>query len=206
MTTPTDARLYAERDHITQGEYYLRHVSAMTGEGLHAKSAIAAELAHRDMQIDQLRAALAAQAEAHEKQLASVDEELPRAWRIVNTALATQAEAHKAELQRMQAEFDSACLALQGKAAVERNKDEALREELDALTTKYGALHDSRAEIFAKAEELAAERDALKAALTTSTGKCRGIPDSRCSYLSSCFGTCNKCGRQHDAARTGDKA
>lgn len=58
-------RLYAVRDHQAQGDYYLRHVSAMTGEGLHAKSAIAGELAHRDMVIDaqaaentRLRAAL----------------------------------------------------------------------------------------------------------------------------------------------------
>ena len=47
--------LYAKRDHVAQGEHYTRHVSAMTGEGLHAKSAIAAELAHRDMLIERLR-------------------------------------------------------------------------------------------------------------------------------------------------------
>lgn len=46
---------YQERDHMAQGEFYTRHVDAMTGEGLHAKSAIAAELAHRDMQIEALR-------------------------------------------------------------------------------------------------------------------------------------------------------
>jgi hypothetical protein len=52
--------LYAERDHVAQGELFVRHMSAMTGEGLHAKSAIAAELAHRDMEIQMLRAALGA--------------------------------------------------------------------------------------------------------------------------------------------------
>ena len=52
--------LYAERDHVAQGDYYTRHVSAMTGESLHAKSAIAAELAHRDMESERLRVALAA--------------------------------------------------------------------------------------------------------------------------------------------------
>lgn len=49
---------YAERDHMAQdaaGNYYSRHVSAMTAEGLHAKSDIAGELAHRDIQIDRLR-------------------------------------------------------------------------------------------------------------------------------------------------------
>ena len=34
----------------------MRHVSAMTGEALHSKSAIAAELAHRDREIDRLQA------------------------------------------------------------------------------------------------------------------------------------------------------
>lgn len=37
------------------GNYYLRHVTAMTREQLHSKSDIAAELGHRDMEIDQLR-------------------------------------------------------------------------------------------------------------------------------------------------------
>jgi len=38
------------------GNYYCRHVSAMTKEALHSKSDIAAELGWRDMQIDQLKA------------------------------------------------------------------------------------------------------------------------------------------------------
>lgn len=49
---------YAERDIFKQGDYYTKHVSAMTGEALYSKSAIAAELAHRDIEIDRLRAAL----------------------------------------------------------------------------------------------------------------------------------------------------
>ena len=48
--------LYDERDHEAQGDFYLRHIAAMTYEGLHAKSAIAAELAHRDIEITRLRA------------------------------------------------------------------------------------------------------------------------------------------------------
>lgn len=42
---------YAKRDHMALGDYYMRHVMAMTAEGLHAKSAIAGELAWRDEQI-----------------------------------------------------------------------------------------------------------------------------------------------------------
>jgi hypothetical protein len=48
--------LYPEQDHMALGDYYLRHVDAMTGEGLHAKSDIAAQLAWRDREIDRLRA------------------------------------------------------------------------------------------------------------------------------------------------------
>lgn len=55
-----DALQYADRDHMALGDYYLRHVSAMTGEALHAKSAIAAELAHRDREIDRQHAELEA--------------------------------------------------------------------------------------------------------------------------------------------------
>jgi len=42
---------YAERDIVAQGEHYMRHLSAMTGESLDSKSDIAAELAHRDIAI-----------------------------------------------------------------------------------------------------------------------------------------------------------
>ena len=49
----SDKKHYAERD-ICEQKYYADHVSAMTGEGLHSKSDIAAELAHRDEVIDNL--------------------------------------------------------------------------------------------------------------------------------------------------------
>lgn len=52
------AKIYAQRDHMAQGDYYVRHVSAMTVEALHAKSAVAAELAHRDIEIDRLATAV----------------------------------------------------------------------------------------------------------------------------------------------------
>lgn len=48
---------YKERDPMAldaAGGYYFRHVSAMTGEKLHSKADIAAELGHRDMVIDVL--------------------------------------------------------------------------------------------------------------------------------------------------------
>lgn len=55
---------YAERDIVAldeAGDYYVRHVSAMTAESLHSKSDIAAELAWRDYQIDDLSEELKAQ-------------------------------------------------------------------------------------------------------------------------------------------------
>ena len=61
-------KLYAERDASEldeAGNYYIKHVIAMTAEQLHSKSAIAAELAHRDMLIDKLTEELqAAKAQA----------------------------------------------------------------------------------------------------------------------------------------------
>ena len=47
--------MYAKRDTEAQGEHYLRHLDAMYTEGLHKKSDIAAELAHRDIELDRLR-------------------------------------------------------------------------------------------------------------------------------------------------------
>ncbi len=42
------------------GEYYSRHVEAMTAEGLHSKSDIAIQLGWRDREIDRLRPAVGA--------------------------------------------------------------------------------------------------------------------------------------------------
>lgn len=45
-------------EQLDEGGYYTRHIYAMTHEELYSKSDIAAELAHRDLQIDMLRLAL----------------------------------------------------------------------------------------------------------------------------------------------------
>ena len=50
--------LYARRDTAALGEYYTRHLAAMADENLRTKSAIAAELAWRDMEIAELSAAI----------------------------------------------------------------------------------------------------------------------------------------------------
>lgn len=51
----TKKKLYAERDIIEQMQHYVDHVEAMTAEALHSKSDIAAELAHRDIEIERLQ-------------------------------------------------------------------------------------------------------------------------------------------------------
>jgi len=48
--------IYAKRNTEAQGSHYTKHVCHMTGEGLHDKSEIAAELAHRDIEIERLNA------------------------------------------------------------------------------------------------------------------------------------------------------
>lgn len=53
-------RQYARRDTEALSEHYLRHVEAMTTEGLDRKSDIAAELAWRDECIDREKAKAAA--------------------------------------------------------------------------------------------------------------------------------------------------
>lgn len=50
----TDKLYDRSRTHYLLEPHYSRHVSAMTSEGLHAKSDIAAELAFRDLEIDRL--------------------------------------------------------------------------------------------------------------------------------------------------------
>ena len=65
-----DVGFYASRDIIDldrQGGHYMLHVQAMTAEGLHSKSDIAAELAHRDALIESERAKVAVLVEAMEE-------------------------------------------------------------------------------------------------------------------------------------------
>lgn len=56
---PPHGNQYAERDIEEQCDVYCLHVSHMTSEGLHSKSAIAAELARRDIRIQALEAQIA---------------------------------------------------------------------------------------------------------------------------------------------------
>jgi len=59
MKDPDAIPLYEQRDLEALDEYYYAHVAQMTVYGLNSKSAIAAELAHRDKVIDELEAEVA---------------------------------------------------------------------------------------------------------------------------------------------------
>ncbi len=96
---------YADRDSMAMdmaGNYYCRHVNAMTVEGLHAKSDIAGELAWRDMEIDRLVAALA--------KANSGFEEFERKWYLeqearetAEAALLAKSAAYEALVARIEA-------------------------------------------------------------------------------------------------------
>ena len=57
MTTQTEAQHYPNHDAEALGQDYINHISAMTTEGLRAKSSIAIQLAWRDVEIRRLEAA-----------------------------------------------------------------------------------------------------------------------------------------------------
>ena len=67
MDAPEKIYDVGERDIDEQGDHYYRHVYQMTAEGLNSKSAIAAELAHRDIQIKQLQQENAELKRKHQK-------------------------------------------------------------------------------------------------------------------------------------------
>lgn len=81
---------YANRDAMAlddAGGYYCRHVSAMTGEGLYAKSDIAAELGYRDMVIDQLKKAISDGAINLHFPLDSTPEQILQDHNVIEAAL-----------------------------------------------------------------------------------------------------------------------
>lgn len=76
--------LYANRDPSKLEPWYSQHVNAMTAEGLHNKSDIAAELAHRDQRIvalEQQNEALASRLDSAENAMREVVSHLQRSQR-----------------------------------------------------------------------------------------------------------------------------
>jgi len=72
------SRTYPDVDPMTLEPHYCRHVEAMTAEGLHEKSEIAAQLAWRDQEIERLRALV--------RRAVDVVPGLERWWHIEATA------------------------------------------------------------------------------------------------------------------------
>lgn len=66
-------RLYPPVDSIALGQHYINHVEAMTAEGLHEKSAIAAQLAWRDAELARLRGEVAAATDLIERAVRNAD-------------------------------------------------------------------------------------------------------------------------------------
>lgn len=103
-------KIYAERDIIgmdSKGGHYCRHISAMTREGLHSKSDIAAELGFRDMVIAELEAKCAAL--AAEREIVNADNAYLRDQimclarecdRITYTHTNKVTDAHQSEAER----------------------------------------------------------------------------------------------------------
>lgn len=75
--------VYAERDPISQGVFYTRHIHAMTEENLHSKSAIAMELAHRDICIQ----ALSKKCAELEEENRAGNEALKLSWQVFEKAM-----------------------------------------------------------------------------------------------------------------------
>lgn len=87
-----DGKLYAERDWEKQGDYFMRHMMAVTAENLRRKTDIAAELAHRDILIDALRQML-----SHAEHIA---QERSRAIEV----LKTEVDVLREEVQSLEAD------------------------------------------------------------------------------------------------------
>jgi hypothetical protein len=152
-----EQKQYAKRDPYEldmKGGYFIRHLSAMTAEGLHAKSDIAAELAFRDMENEQLR--------AENAELKKVQGE-PVAWLVEDIICRKLSEAeHYAahgELMGIRPKIFPLYTAPQPAAAIDEQKERAEFDKVIkklfplpvmAISTKYWELWQARAKLNAQ--------------------------------------------------------
>lgn len=87
--------IYAERNHMKQGNHYAKHVCHMTAEGLHDKSEIAGELAHRDIVIERQQAEIGASEITHDTDLKAF-KKLLNNYTIQSATIKRQQEALEA--------------------------------------------------------------------------------------------------------------
>lgn len=97
-------KLYAERDVFELEPHFSDHVSAMTGEGLHNKADIAAELAFRDAEICGLRERVAELEEAIQYPFTELGKEAQEAWADRNAAARNRARELTVRLREGDAE------------------------------------------------------------------------------------------------------
>jgi len=120
MTTQTEAQHYPSHDAESLGQDYINHISAMTTEGLCAKSSIAIQLAWRDAEIRRLEA-----------ENARMRSELERPMSSVATVLVHDNARLRAEVQRLDADLSMATV-LHARLTHEAIKAQARCIELEA--------------------------------------------------------------------------
>lgn len=86
-------KLYKPRDIESQGQTYFDHITAIREEGLCLKSSIAAELAHRDIEIERLKKELKDASKDHDKESEEIMKEREY-WHDKATELAEDIGKH----------------------------------------------------------------------------------------------------------------
>lgn len=136
-----EARQYAQRDSEALGEDYMRHVDAMTREGIHSKAAIAGELAHRDAEIARLRQVV--------ERLSTERDRLEAGWRQAERerdSLATENDGLRVEA-KLAMEATGCDDPVKALSTIRRwhEEDSALRQEKEAAERRVAELEASAA-------------------------------------------------------------
>ena len=150
----SDVKLYGHREEGTESDFYMQHVMAMTGEKLHSKAEIAAELAYRDQRIAELEAAAQAYLKAEKladectadgkrnqvrnDKLDALAVVLASAEKIdyVKVGLEVELEAAKREIERLQIQYDIVTGAWQGALNRANDKLVFMRRDVDKIKVR----------------------------------------------------------------------
>lgn len=146
-----EARQYAQRDSEALGEDYMRHVDAMTREGIHSKAAIAGELAHRDAEIARLRQVV--------ERLSTERDRLEAGWRQAERerdSLATENDGLRVEA-KLAMEATGCDDPVKALSTIRRwhEEDSALRQEKEAAERRVAELEASAAGMKLALEKIA---------------------------------------------------